>query len=185
MLCSICPSHSMFRTASNVEDRSPSEVDEMESEPATMSAEVNEDAELREPMIITPTNTEKNTAYKTSQSSRKRVRQLVQDPAEDQLATSIQGMVKILSDRKQQNMADLSANELFGRSVGKALESMTPRQCALAKLRIQEVLVDVEFGNIGRECEPCGINDYEHTQSQATSQAIGEAYRSFDFTNDY
>ena len=39
--------------------------------------------------------------------------------------------------------------ELFGRQVGATLQRLNPRQRAQAKLRIQHVLVDVEFPEPG------------------------------------
>jgi len=65
----------------------------------------------------------------------------------DELTQTFKDVVQVMSACRvpNQHTVELSVDEHYGLSVGKTLARMTPRQSAVAKLRIQQVLLDVEF----------------------------------------
>ena len=60
--------------------------------------------------------------------------------------------------------AEKNADMYFGKNVGETLHQMTPRQKAIAKARIQQVLLEVQFPE-----EPFYQPPSPHPQSQSTS----------------
>ena len=64
--------------------------------------------------------------------------------ADNPIAAALQGTNQLISNMSQPESED----ELFGRSVGLHLSKLQPIQRAFAKLKIQEVLFNVEFGNV-------------------------------------
>ena len=64
---------------------------------------------------------------------------------DDPIAAALQGTNQLISSMCQPQPE--SEDELFGRSVGLHLSKLQPIQRAFAKLKIQEVLFNVEFCN--------------------------------------
>lgn len=77
--------------------------------------------------------------------------------------------------------ASQTADELFGQSIGKALASLTPHQSAVAKMRIEQVLLEVQFGSMIPQYAP--RPEWENGNYQTQQYIPNASQGEFSHTN--
>ena len=63
----------------------------------------------------------------------------------DEVDEAILRSLKDIQERNAQQWQQAETEELFGKQVAAVLRRLTPRQKAIAKLHIQQILTDIEF----------------------------------------
>jgi hypothetical protein len=145
----------MSRTTGNVEegsdDNSESEIGEINDLSVNSGDVTAEDLPIASGSgseIVEPgdTSTMKKPTCKQLPVTKRRRVDRQGDQENEAISQSLKQVANAFTARTAQ-MKEPSADELFGQSIGKALGRLNPRQSAIAKMKIQQVLVDVEFGS--------------------------------------
>jgi len=108
-----------------------------------------------------------------------------------ELQQTLKDMVQVISERRSnKQVQEINEDEHFASSVGKRLARLTPRQNALAKIRIQPIQMDLEFGDEHEAAQSSGsctrsssvhpesiANDRQESFSELMSSAFSSVYR--------
>ena len=116
---------------------------------AAASASVVTDSHSTTDVALTPTQP---VAKKAHAVGRQRAPVKHTGSSEDKLISTLAEITKVVAARKVGDAP--SANELFGNSVAKTLDAMSLKQAALAKFRIQQVLMELQLSSQEEFCRP-------------------------------
>ena len=94
-------------------------------------------------MATSTPSTSSHTAPRGSQQKRRRIGR--GEELDDAICEGLRESRKRWERKAEAEAAEKNAEMYFGKNVGETLRLMTPRQKAIAKARIQQVLLEVEF----------------------------------------
>ena len=113
-------------------------------------------------MATSTPSTFSHTAPRGSQQKRRRISR--GEELDDAICEGLRESSKKWERKAEAEAAEKNAEMYFGKNVGETLRLMTPRQKAIAKATIQQVLLEVEFSAQQSYQRPLPLTILEHIQ---------------------